>query len=117
MTENAADVWPLYEGTDKCCVWQLQLKHEARPSCLFDCIGSWNDYLTQARVDDPSMPGSLSDMQAQCGAKLVLADATDPDSIGFAPPLLVKRRVRVHGSANVSSCDTFVFVLACLQFP
>ncbi len=31
VTERAADVWLLYEGTDQVSLWQLQMKHEERP--------------------------------------------------------------------------------------
>lgn len=83
VTENAADVWPAYETTQGIRLWQVQLKHDARPSIFFDLVASFGDYLKEARAEDSSMPASLADLQAQCGVKLVLADAADPENIGF----------------------------------
>ena len=50
---------------------------------LFDSISSWTEYLKAAKVDDPGIPASLADMQSQCGCKLVLSDASDPEGVGF----------------------------------
>jgi len=82
VTENAADVWPLYEGT-QVSLWQIQVAHPARPSILYDMVSSFNDYLKKTRTEDDSVPGSLADLTSQCGCKLVIADSSDPENVGF----------------------------------
>ena len=84
VSENAADVWSsAYEGSQGVSVWQIQMEHKARPSVMFDLVGSWNDFLKKAHAEDESIPGSLTDLTVQCGCKLVIADAADPEAVGF----------------------------------
>jgi hypothetical protein len=79
--ENAGDVWNLYEGDQGVSLWQVQLKHEARPSMLFDLLSSFNDYLRSSKAEDASaaLPGTVADLASQAGIKLVLTDGSDPD--------------------------------------
>lgn len=81
VTDCAGDCWAQYESTDT-SLYQIQMKHEARPSCLFDLTRSFCDFLKAARADNESVPATLQDLQ-QCGIKLVLTDAQDPDAVGF----------------------------------
>ena len=83
VTESAADVWPVYEGTTGVSVWQIQIEHAARPSILYDSISSWQDYLKKAHSEDDSVPGSLGELTTQCGCKLVISDASDPEGVGY----------------------------------
>ena len=41
VSESAADVWSSgYEGSEGVSVWQIQMEHKARPSVMFDLVGS-----------------------------------------------------------------------------
>ena len=80
VTDCAGDSWSQYEGTDA-SIYQIQMKHDARPSCLFDLNRSFGDFLKAMHADDESMPATLQDMQS-CGIKLVLTDSQDPDGVG-----------------------------------
>ena len=63
------------------------MEHGARPSCLFDCRASFNDFLKEmsAEADNEGYPNSLETLQAKAGVKLVLSDRNDPDNVGFVP--------------------------------
>jgi hypothetical protein len=39
VTDRAADAWSAYEGVNA-KLWQIQMEHAARPSCLFDIRGN-----------------------------------------------------------------------------
>ena len=81
VTDSAGDCWSQYEGTEA-SLYQVQMKHEARPSALFDLNRSFGDFLKSVHAEDESVPVSLQDLQ-QCGIKLVLTDNQDPDGVGF----------------------------------
>jgi len=84
VSESAADVWAsMYENATGVSVWQVQLDHAARPNVLYDQVSSWNDFLKKTHDDDETVPASLRELQDQCGCKLVIADSTDPDAVGF----------------------------------
>ena len=80
VSDCAGDCWAQYEGTGA-SLYQVQMKHEARPSALFDLNRSFGDFLKSMHADDESMPATLQDMQS-CGIKLVLTDSQDPDGVG-----------------------------------
>ena len=80
VTDSAGDCWSQYDGADA-SLYQVQMKHEARPSALFDLSRSFGDFLKSVHAEDESVPVSLQDLQ-HCGIKLVLADAQDPDGVG-----------------------------------
>jgi hypothetical protein len=73
----------MYENATGVSVWQVQLDHAARPNVLYDQVSSWNDFLKKTHDDDETVPASLRELQDQCGCKLVIADSTDPDAVGF----------------------------------
>ena len=73
VSDCAGDCWSQYEGTDA-ALYQVQMVHDARPSCLFDLNRSFGDFLKTVHADDDSMPATLQDMQS-CGIKLVLTDS------------------------------------------
>ena len=80
ITDCAGDCWAQYEGTEA-SLYQVQLQHEARPSCLFDLVRSFGDFLKAVHTENESVPITMQDLQ-QCGIKLVLTDAQDPDGVG-----------------------------------
>ena len=40
ITDRASDAWSAFEGANDAKLWQIQLDHAARPSCLFDLRGT-----------------------------------------------------------------------------
>ena len=80
VTNCAGDCWAQYEGTEA-ALYQVQMKHDARPSALFDLNRSFGDFLKAAHADNDDVPTSPQDLQ-QCGIKLILTDAQDPDGVG-----------------------------------
>eukprot|EP00973_Karenia_brevis_P030384 4189427-Karenia_brevis.AAC.1 len=44
---------------------------------------SFNDFLANAKDDDGTMPANVQQLEAAAGVKLVIADRTDPESVGF----------------------------------
>lgn len=84
VTDQASDVWPNFAGT-AATLWQMQIKHDAKPSITFDMVGSFNEFLSEARAKDETIPASLSELQQSCGVKLVIANGEDPQRVGFVP--------------------------------
>ena len=39
ITDRASDAWSAFEGANA-KLWQIQMEHAARPSCLFDIRGN-----------------------------------------------------------------------------
>ena len=82
VTDQAGDLWSQYEDT-AAALWQVQVKHDARPSVVFDMHGSFNDFLATANAEEKSIPSSMQELQRVAGIKLVLTDAQDPEMVGF----------------------------------
>ena len=80
VTSRAGDVWNQFEGIQQCDLFQIQLEHEARPGALFGLINGFNDFLKTA---GEGMPNNRQALQKEAGIKLVMADARDPEDVGF----------------------------------
>ena len=80
VTVCAGDCWAQYEGAGA-SLYQIQMKHDARPSALFDLNRSFGDFLKSMHAEDDSVPVTLQELQA-AGIKLVLTDSQDPDGVG-----------------------------------
>ena len=61
VTECAGDCWSQYEGTDA-PLYQIQMKHGARPSALFDLNRSFSEFLKSMHTEDDSVPVTLQEM-------------------------------------------------------
>ena len=105
-TDEAADVWNLYEGREGVKLWQVQMQHEARPSITFDIVDEFNRFLCKAHARDNAIPASLADLQQRAGIKLVLTDRTDPDDVGF-----VQWRVAFYVAGSETALNNFLFLL------
>ena len=81
VSNKAGDLWSKFEGTEE-VLYQVQMKHEARPSALFDLVRSFNQFLRDANQKDSTIPTSLAELQ-NSGIRLVCADEEDPDDVGF----------------------------------
>ena len=45
VTDEAGDVWKVFEEAKGVQLWQVQVQHEARPSITFGIRESFNDFL------------------------------------------------------------------------
>ena len=76
-------MWSQCEGAANMKLWQIQMEHAARPFCLFDIRGSFNDFLQQAARDkSDDFPKTLEDL-SKASIRLVVADSNDPDAVGL----------------------------------
>ena len=82
VTDQAGDLWSQYEDTNA-ALWQVQVRHDARPSVVFDMHSSFNDFLGVSHTSESSLPNSVKELQRSAGIKLVLTDAKDPEGVGF----------------------------------
>ena len=107
ISNCAGDCWSQYEGTDA-ALYQVQMVHDARPSCLFDLNRSFGDFLKTVHAEDDSMPVTLQDMQSS-GIKLVLTDSQDPDGVGT----FVQWRAAFYvvGDPNAKPVQNFLLLL------
>ena len=107
VSNCAGDCWSQYEGTDA-ALYQVQMKHDARPSCLFDLNRSFGDFLKTVHAEDESMPVTLQDLQSS-GIKLVLTDSQDPDGVGT----FVQWRAAYYvvGDPNAKPVQNFLLLL------
>ena len=107
VTDRACDLWNEVED-DQAALYQVQVKHDARPSVVFDTIRSFNEFLKQAHERDDSTPATLGELQKAAGIKLVVTDATDEESVGF-----IQWRVAfyVAGRPDLAALKNFLLLL------
>ena len=106
VTNEAADVWNLYENKEGIPLWQVQVSHEARPSITFGIVDEFNLFLRKAHARDNAIPATLTNLQQQAGIKLVLTDRTDPDNVGF-----VQWRVAFYVGGPETALHNLLFLL------
>ena len=80
-TNKASDVVQSLPGEP---LWQIQVKHDARPSVTSRILATFGSFLTHLHAADPNMPESLQSLRSQ-GILLVITAADDPESIGWVP--------------------------------
>ena len=83
VTDRARDVWSVVEDTSA-GLYQVQIKHDARPSVTFDILGSFGSYLQKANAENDDIPATLSDLSRNAFIKLVLT-GDDPESVWVYP--------------------------------
>jgi len=107
ITDKAGDVWSQFEDTDA-ALWQVQIKHDARPCAIFDTVRSFNDFLKSAHDEEASVPCTLTDLQRDAGIKLVVADGQDSEGVGY-----IQWRVAfyVAGEDSVKPLNNFMLLL------
>eukprot|EP00973_Karenia_brevis_P023924 3298936-Karenia_brevis.AAC.1 len=106
VTDEAADVWNVFENTQSVSLWQAQIKHDARPSLTYGILDSFNEFLRQASTDNESIPTTLAELQQKAGIKLVLTDNKDPEEIGF-----VNWRVAFYVAGMDDALNNFFYLL------
>ncbi len=83
VTDRATDLWP--NVPDDAATFQVQFCHDARPTLLFDAMGSWNEFLRELNEDDDEIPPNLQELQSKCFIKFVSTSSEDPENIGMVP--------------------------------
>ena len=107
VTDEAGDVWSVYESQAGVQLWQVQICHDAHPSITFGIVNSFNDFLKQAHETDNALPTTLMDLR-DVGINLIVSDKNDPDEVGFE-----QWRVAfyVAGTSEANSLQNFFFLL------
>ena len=80
-SDAAKDLWPAIEDPTA-ALFQIQIRHDGRPSITHDIFSSINKYLREASVDNAELPTSVGDLAARAGIRVVLTNAEDPDGAG-----------------------------------
>ena len=106
VTDKASEVWNMLEGADA-AIFQVQIKHEARPSVAFDIVGSFNDFLKSAHADNEEIPPSLTELTRDGGIKLILTNTEDPDNVGC----FVQWRVAFYVAGADGSLKNFMLLI------
>lgn len=66
-------------------MFQIQVRHEGKPSITHRIINNFNTFLSYLHEADPSMPGSLAALRSDGGIILQLTGREDPAGVGFKP--------------------------------
>ena len=103
-TELASDLWRELDGSDA-KLYQVQVKHDANPSVIFDILSNFKDYLKRASASNPQIPSDLKSLTDQSFIKLVLTGADDPDGIGY-----VRWRVAFYIAGDALALKNFFFL-------
>ena len=82
-TDQASDLWDLFQGKHDTPLYQIQIQHLAQRAVTFQMRDSFNDFLRKTHAADNSMPATLQQLEALAGIRLVVTDRADPDDIGF----------------------------------
>ena len=82
-TDQAADLWDLFQGKDDVPLFQVQVTHQAQRSIVFSIRDSFNDFLRAAHAANEAMPASVQQLEAAAGIRLVVTDRADPDDVGY----------------------------------
>ena len=83
--EQASLIWDLLQGKDDFKLYQIQITHDAQRSITFDIRTSFNDFLAKAQAENPTIPANLQQLEKEAAVKLIVADRTDTDGVGFQP--------------------------------
>jgi hypothetical protein len=84
VTDCAADVWRMFEGTSV-PLWQLQFDHAGKQSVLYKFAMSFDEFLTKVGAKQHPKVSNMEDVLTYYNAKLVETDSTDSDQVGFVP--------------------------------
>ena len=81
VTDRARDVWDSVVD-DSAALYQLQIKHDAKPSICYELYSSFNEFLAGVHEENEDVPSTLSELARQALIRLVITNADDPDSVG-----------------------------------
>jgi len=80
-TNRARDVWDSVVD-ESAALYQIQIKHDAKPSICYELYSSFNDFLASAHEENSDLPQTLADLARQALIRLVITNADDPDGVG-----------------------------------
>jgi hypothetical protein len=66
-------------------LFQVQIKHDAKPSVTNRILASMNNFLQELHTEDSSMPSTLAALRAEAGILLQITGHDDPHGAGFIP--------------------------------
>ena len=94
----------------------MQIDHQAQRSITFQIRDAFNDFLRQLHDADESVPGAIQDIERQLGYRLVVADRTDPEGVGFVQwrPAFYIAGLSLSLSLPPQSYDKRLFLLRTL---
>ncbi len=82
-TDQASDLWDLFQGKDDVPLYQIQIQHLAQRAVTFQMRDSFNDFLRATHAADNAMPATLQQLESAAGVRLVVTDRADPDDVGY----------------------------------
>ena len=82
-------------------LFQVQLDHPAQRAVTFQMRDSMNEFLRTLHKEDEAMPGTVQELERQLGVRIVIADRTDPEEVGY-----VQWRTPVGRSSFSRACVT-----------
>jgi hypothetical protein len=82
-TDQASDLWDLFQGKDDVSLYQIQIQHLSQRAVTFQMRDSFNDFLRVANAADAAMPATLQQLELAAGIRLVVTDRADPDDVGY----------------------------------
>ena len=106
VTDQACDVWNVFEDKPDVKLFQVQIEHAAKPSISFGLVDKFNSFLRTMHARDETIPASLTDLQQQAGIKLVVTDRQDPDNVGFQ-----QWRVAFYIAGSEITLKNFLYLL------
>ena len=81
VTDRARDVWDSVVD-ESAALFQIQIKHDARPSICYELYNSFNEFLAHVHEENSEVPSSLSELSREALIRLVISNADDPDNVG-----------------------------------
>eukprot|EP00973_Karenia_brevis_P059514 8286709-Karenia_brevis.AAC.1 len=82
-TDQASDLWELFQSKDDVPLYQIQIQHLAQRAVTFQMRDSFNDFLRTTHAADNAMPATLQQLESAAGVRLVVTDRADPDDVGY----------------------------------
>ena len=83
ITDDATDVWSSCPSGN--ALYQVQMKHDARPSVMYSFINNFNSFLKKENEQNNEVPASLADLAREAYIRLVVANSEDANNYGFVP--------------------------------
>ncbi len=104
VTDSVGDVWDRFQSDSGLALYACIMDHPCRPSALMYLRDAFNEYLRAAKTENEEMPVDLQGLQ-ELGIRLVIADANDPDGIGF-----VQWRVCFYVAGDLKALHNFLIL-------
>ena len=82
-TDQASDLWDLFQGKDDVPLYQIQIQHLAQRAVTFQMRDSFNDFLRATNAGDNAIPATLQRLESAAGVRLIVTDRADPDDVGY----------------------------------